>query len=48
MTDIEYVEVPRAVVQRVRDYIDAATDEAGVLSAPEVDNILAALDWALA
>lgn len=48
MTDIEYVEVPRAVVQRVRAYIDAATDDAMFLSAPEVDNILAALDWALA
>ena len=48
MTDVEYVQVPRAVVQRVRDYIDAATDDAMFLSAPEVDTILAALDEALA
>ena len=48
MTDVEYVEVPRAVVQRVRDYIDASDDDAMFLSAPEVDNSLAALDWALA
>ena len=48
MTDTEHVEVPRAVVQRVRDYIAAATDEAGTLSALELDTILVALDWALA
>ena len=48
MTEVEYVEVPRAVVQRVRDYIDASSGDAMFLSAPEVDTILAALDEALA
>jgi len=48
MSDIDYVMFPREALERIRDYIDAATDEAGVLSAPEVDNILAALDEALA
>ncbi len=48
MTEVEYVEVPRAVVERVRAYIDAATDMGMFLSAPEVDTILAALDEALA
>ena len=47
MTDVEYVEVPRTVVERVRDYINA-DDDAMFLSAPEVDIILAALDEALA
>ena len=48
MTDIEHVEVPRAVVQRVRDYINASSDDAMFLSAVEVENIIAALDEALA
>jgi len=48
MTEAEYVEVPRAVVERVRDYIDASSDDAMFLSAVEVDNIIAALDEALA
>ena len=48
MTDVEYVQVARWAVERVRDYIDASSDDAMFLSAPEVDNILAALDWALA
>jgi len=48
MTDIEHVEVPRAVVQCVRDYMAAAIDDAGTLSALELDTILVALDWSLA
>jgi hypothetical protein len=48
MTEAEYVEVARWAVERVRDYIDASSDDAMFLSAPEVDNILAALDEALA
>jgi len=48
MTDIKYVEVARWAVERVRDYVDATTDDAMFLSAVEVDNIIAALDEALA
>ena len=48
MTDVEYVQVARWAVERVRAYVDATTDGAMFLSAPEVDNILAALDEALA
>jgi len=48
MTEVEYVEVARWAVERVRDYIDASSDDAMFLSAVEVDNILAALDEALA
>jgi hypothetical protein len=48
MTDLEYVQVPRWAVERVRAYVDASSDDAMFLSAPEVDNILAALDEALA
>jgi len=48
MTEVEYVEVARWAVERVRDYVDATTDDAMFLSAPEVDNLIAALDEALA